>query len=97
MSGRALSENKALEGVRWLSWSDWRSHDLRKIARTGWVEIGVDYLIGEMLLNHTVGFSAETYINTSAENLKLDALQRWHSRLDEHGFSKIHGETVSEQ
>lgn len=93
MTGKAMSESTAFAGFRWISEGKWSSHDLRKLARTGWVEIGVDYLIGEMLLNHAVGFSAETYINTSAENLKLDALTRWHERLDEYGFNKIHGGT----
>ena len=91
MTGMAMSEAAAFAGFRWISGGNWSSHDLRKLARTGWVEIGVDYLIGEMLLNHAVGFSAETYINTSAENLKMDALIRWHARLDECGFDKIHG------
>lgn len=91
MTGKALNEASALSGFRWVSGGEWSSHDLRKLARTGWVEIGVDYLIGEMLLNHAVGFSAETYINTSAENLKLDALTRWHERLDRCGFNKVHG------
>lgn len=91
MTGKAMSEATAFAGFRWISGGNWSSHDLRKLARTGWVEIGVDYLIGEMLLNHAVGFSAETYINTSAENLKMDALTRWHARLDECGFDKIHG------
>ncbi len=91
MTGKAMSEATAFAGFRWISGGNWSSHDLRKLARTGWVEIGVDYLIGEMLLNHAVGFSAETYINTSAENLKMDALTRWHARLDECGFGKIHG------
>ncbi len=91
MTGKAMNESTAFAGFRWISGGKWSSHDLRKLARTGWVEIGVDYLIGEMLLNHAVGFSAETYINTSAENLKLDALTRWHDRLDECGFNKIHG------
>lgn len=90
ITGKAMSESAALAGFRWISDGKWSSHDLRKLARTGWVEIGVDYLIGEMLLNHAVGFSAETYINTSAENLKMDALTRWHERLDECGFNKIH-------
>ena len=90
VTGKVISEAAAFSGFRWISGGKWSSHDLRKLARTGWVEIGVDYLIGEMLLNHAVGFSAETYINTSADNLKLDALSRWHNRLDECGFDKIH-------
>lgn len=97
MTGKTINESAAFSGFRWMSSGKWSSHDLRKLARTGWVEIGVDYLIGEMLLNHAVGFSAETYINTSADNLKLDALNRWHARLDECGFDKIHSgiESVS--
>lgn len=90
MTGKIINEATVFSGFRWMSKGEWSSHDLRKLARTGWVEIGVDYLIGEMLLNHAVGFSAETYINTSAENLKLDALTRWHERLDKCGFNGIH-------
>lgn len=90
VTGKMISERSVYAGFRWMSSGQWSSHDLRKLARTGWVEIGVDYLIGEMLLNHAVGFSAETYINTSAENLKLEALNRWHERLDECGFTSIH-------
>ncbi len=89
-TGKIISEAAAFSEFRWMSKGEWSSHDLRKLARTGWVEIGVDYLIGEMLLNHAMGFSAETYINTSAENLKLDALSRWHNRLDELGFISVH-------
>lgn len=89
MSGQIISEANVYTGFRWMSGGQWSSHDLRKLARTGWVEIGVDYLIGEMLLNHAVGFSAETYINTSAEDLKLDALNRWHARLDGAGLSAV--------
>lgn len=89
LTGSMIKERDVYSGFRWMSGGKWSSHDLRKLARTGWVEIGVDYLIGEMLLNHAVGFSAETYINTSAENLKLDALTRWHERLDECGFNSI--------
>src|SRR5690554_4082555 len=49
MTGMAMSEATAFAGFRWISGGNWSSHDLRKLARTGWVEIGVDYLIGEML------------------------------------------------
>lgn len=95
-TGKIVTEAAAFSEFRWMSGGAWSSHDLRKLARTGWVEIGVDYLIGEMLLNHSMGFSAETYINTSAENLKLDALSRWHSRLDEFGFVGIHSPSNTE-
>lgn len=91
VSRKAMSESMALMHFRKLGKGEWTSHDLRKLARTGWVELGVDYLIGEMLLNHKMGFSAETYINTSAENMKLDALQRWHDLLSDSGMAVIWG------
>lgn len=86
---KAVTEAASFSGFRALSGGKWSSHDLRKLARTGWVELGVDYLIGEMLLNHGMSLMAETYINTSADDLKLDALTRWHARLDECGMAAL--------
>lgn len=95
LTNRGLSEQAALGEFRRLSRGQWSSHDLRKLARTGWVELGVDFLIGEMLLNHNMSLMAETYINTSADDLKLDALTRWHKRLDDSGLCALSQETVS--
>lgn len=89
MDGKVVTAAGAQALIRQLSAGRWSSHDLRKLARTGWVELGIDYLIGEMLLNHAMGFSAETYVNTSAADLKLDALTRWHAMLDENGLAKL--------
>lgn len=92
-TSRAIAESTAYVEFRKLSGGQWSSHDLRKLARTGWVELGVDYLIGEMLLNHNMSVAAETYVNTSADELKLDALTRWHERLDKCGMAAIGGGT----
>lgn len=89
VNGKTITAAMALAHIRTLSGGDWSSHDLRKLARTGWVELGIDYLIGEMLLNHAMGFSAETYVNTSAAELKHEALARWHEMLDENGLNKL--------
>ncbi len=91
--GKPISEKAASAIFTSLGAGQWSSHDLRKLARTGWAELGVDYLIGELLLNHAMGFAAQTYINTSADDLKLDALNRWHAWLDERGFAALHGGT----
>lgn len=90
-TAKPITESSTFAGFRKLSGGLWSSHDLRKLARTGWVELGVDYLIGEMLLNHGMSLMAETYINTSADELKLDALTRWHKRLDELGMNALTG------
>jgi len=94
-SGHPTSEKAASAIFAGLGGGQWSSHDLRKLARTGWAELGVDYLIGEMLLNHTMSSIAQAYIQTSADALKREALEKWHAWLDERGFAVIHGGTVA--
>ena len=76
-----------------LSRRDWTSHDVRKLARTAWMDLGVDYLVGEMLVNHALRNMDATYIHTTAEALKREALERWHNQLDQQGLSALTGET----
>lgn len=92
-SGHPISEKAASTLFARLGGGHWSSHDLRKLARTGWAELGVDYLIGEMLLNHTLTAIAQAYIQTSADSLKREALELWHRWLDARGFLQIHGQT----
>lgn len=89
--GQPLSASQASAMFRELSGRQWRSHDLRKLARTVWAEIGIDYLVGELLLNHSMGKLAGTYIKTTVADLRRDALERWHAWLDERGFVEAHG------
>jgi antirestriction protein ArdC len=77
-----------------LGQGEWTSHDLRKVARTAWVDLGVDFLIGELLINHTMGQNVKTYIHSWVEVGKRDALEKWHSWLDGRGFAAIH--TIAE-
>lgn len=65
----------------------WSSHDLRKVARSMWADLGVDYLIGELLLNHALDDLDAAYIHTHAMALKRDALERWHCYLESAGLS----------
>ncbi|NIF28856.1 tyrosine-type recombinase/integrase [Pantoea sp. Tr-811] len=76
-----------------LSCRQWTSHDVRKVARTCWMDLGVDYLVGEMLVNHALRNMDATYIHTTAEALKRQALERWHDHLDGLGLSTLTGET----
>lgn len=90
-SGKPMSEGQACAVFTRLGRGEWTSHDLRKLARTAWTDLGVDYLIGEMLVNHTLTRNVQTYIHTHAEQLKREALDKWHERLDAAGFGAIHG------
>ncbi|EGH14263.1 MULTISPECIES: hypothetical protein [Pseudomonas syringae group] len=78
-----------------LARGEWSSHDLRKVARTAWADLGVDYMVGEMLLNHAMKDLDATYIHTAAEGLKRQALEAWHNYLEQHGLTPLLGETYA--
>ncbi|MBB6286124.1 MULTISPECIES: tyrosine-type recombinase/integrase [unclassified Pseudomonas] len=90
-----ISDSQACAVFTRLGKGEWTSHDLRKVARTGWTDLGVDFLIGEMLVNHTMTRNVQTYIHTSAELLKREALVKWHDWLDGKGFNLIHRSTMT--
>lgn len=89
--GHCLSETQASAVFTRLGRGDWTSHDLRKVSRTTWTDLGIDGHIGEMLLNHTLGKIASTYIHTQAMEQRKLALEKWHAWLDRIGFAAIHG------
>jgi integrase len=91
--GAPLSPSKANTLFTDLAQGAWSSHDLRKVARTAWTDLGVDYMVGELLLNHAMKDLDATYIHTTAEALKRRALEAWHQQLDQHGFTALHTET----
>lgn len=91
--GAPLSPSKASTLFADLAQGTWSSHDLRKVARTAWTDLGVDYMVGELLLNHAMKDLDATYIHTTAEALKRRALEAWHQQLDQQGFAALHTET----
>ncbi|WP_313650654.1 tyrosine-type recombinase/integrase [Pseudomonas soli] len=91
--GLPLSETQASAVFTRLGQGAWTSHDLRKVSRTTWTDLGIDGHIGEMLLNHSLGKIASTYIHTQAMQQRRAALEKWHAWLDGIGFGAIHGLT----
>ncbi|WP_223511112.1 tyrosine-type recombinase/integrase [Pseudomonas sp. GL-B-19] len=89
--GKGMSKGQASAVFAGLGEGVWSSHDLRKLARTGWADLGIDFLIGEMLINHAMGHNVQAYIHTTVEERKRAALELWHAHLDGKGFSLIHG------
>ena len=57
--------------------ADWRLHDLRRTARTGFGRIGVPPHIAELLINHVKGGVQAVYDKYSYQAEKRDALARW--------------------
>lgn len=88
---RPITERQASEQFARLGGGDWTSHDLRKVAASTWLDLGVDTLIIDLLLNHKVKGVNQAYIHTHAEERKRDAMERWHSWLDDRGFALLHG------
>ncbi|MDH1101115.1 site-specific integrase [Pseudomonas mosselii] len=91
--GLPLSETQASAVFTRLGQGAWTSHDLRKVSRSTWTDLGIDGHIGEMLLNHSLGKIASTYIHTQAMQQRRAALEKWHVWLDGIGFGAIHGLT----
>ena len=95
--GAPLTDNQGQSLIASISGGEWTSHDLRKIARTLWLDLGVDYFIGELLLNHDIPDLQAAYIHTHAETLKRDALERWHLWLESKGLPFFATETGPRQ
>lgn len=89
--GGRLSDTRAHRLMREISGHAWTSHDLRKLMRSSLADLSVDHAVGELLINHTLGITAETYLTRDALTRRMEALERWHGRLDEIGFSAAHG------
>lgn len=89
--GNRLSSTRASAMFRSISGRKWCSHDLRKLMRASLSELGVDHFIAERLINHSLGKTAETYLTRDVAGRCREALELWHARLDECGFSIAHG------
>lgn len=85
--GARLAATSASSMFRALSGGKWSSHDLRKLMRDCLADLGIDYFIGERLINHSLGKVSETYLTRDVMERCREALERWHARLDECGFS----------
>lgn len=91
--GKPIAEGMACCIFRHIGQGVWTSHDLRKLARTGWADLGVDHLVGELLINHAMGHNVKVYIQSDVMARKREALEKWHAHLDQKGFALIRGLT----
>jgi integrase len=91
--GAGLSEGRASAVFARVGKGEWTSHDLRKLARTCWADIGIDHLIGELLINHAMGHNVKVYVQSGVMARKRDALIKWNAHLDGKGFGLIHALT----
>jgi len=85
---KAQSPNTSSRTISSIANGEWTAHDIRKYARSSWLEHGVDYIIGEILLNHSLSKLDQSYIQTTAMNLCREALVDWSETLVDIGLPK---------
>jgi hypothetical protein len=88
-----MSRSQAFAIFARLGAGEWTSHDLRKLAPSIWANLGVDSLVGKLLLNHTLTELERTYFQAMGEAVKRNALERWHGWLDAQGFDALQDKT----
>lgn len=83
LNGKPISKNQSQELIRSTAKGKYRSHDLRKLARSTWVEMQLDYWVSERLLNHRQTKQDQAYIGdkVNSYDVKLSALQQYHDLL----------------
>ena len=90
-NGQPINAKQADQLFKPLGAGEWTSHDLRKVARTCWADLGVEFQVGEFLLNHQLPGISATYIHTTLKQQKRDALESWNVWLNDRGFAQLTG------
>lgn len=83
---RPIPPTSASELIGKVSAGKWSAHDLRKLARTAWMDLGTDYLVAEFMLNHTLRGVDKTYIHTHADTQMRQSLSTYHEWLNKQGL-----------
>lgn len=78
---KPLNEVQANEYVNQVGKGNWTAHDLRKLARDMWLDLSVDYIVGEQLINHALSGLNQAYIHTHMEEQKRRAIEIWHDHI----------------
>ncbi len=65
------------------------SHDLRILFRTVIADLGVDTVVGERLVNHSLPVLIRTYMKSTLDKGMSKAIEQYHSYLIDAGFSSV--------
>lgn len=79
---KEFTHNDAQKLIRAVSAGKFSAHDLRKLARSAWATIGIDYWVGERMLNHKQKGLDAVYIKADALDVKHAALTQYHEWLN---------------
>ncbi|HIF9260439.1 TPA: tyrosine-type recombinase/integrase [Photobacterium damselae] len=89
-----ISRTEANTRYQCVSQRQWTSHHCRKLASSRLADLGVDKFVVERIINHKMSNLDQTYIHTTTENLKREAIETYHAWLDTQGFFIFHQKTV---
>lgn len=93
-----LSSSTLSRWIKKLSQGDYSAHDFRKLARSVWADLNVDYMVGERLLNHAMSKLDEAYFQTLIKEPKRQAIEQYHDWLCGRGLdlfcNGFEGETI---
>lgn len=87
---RSICESTAGKLIKQFSDGAFSAHDFRKLARSIWADLNIDYMVGERLLNHSLSKLDEAYFQTLISGPKRDAIEQYHKHLDGLGFAEFH-------
>ena len=76
-----MSASAADKAVREASKRKFSAHDIRKLARSVWATVGIDYWVAERLLNHKQKGLDLVYIKADSMDVKRKALEQYHEWL----------------
>ncbi len=69
-----------------IRFKDFTSHALRKLCRTIIADMGVDTMVGERILNHSLPVLLRTYVHSTLDRGVVAALEAYHQHLIKRGF-----------
>ncbi|MGL4504951.1 MAG: tyrosine-type recombinase/integrase [Aeromonas sobria] len=87
-SGKSLDVSLMHKEIKAASGGKWTSHELRKLTRTLLTDLGVEWVVGERILNHAQKDLDKTYNAALMEAQKLKALTTHSDMLEQAGAYK---------
>ncbi|MGL4507007.1 MAG: tyrosine-type recombinase/integrase [Aeromonas sobria] len=85
-SGKALDVSQHHKEIKAHNRGEWTSHELRKLARTLLTDQGVEWVVGERILNHAQKDLDKTYNAALMEAQKLRALTVHSDEMEQEGL-----------
>jgi len=92
--GDCILSQDASKWVLSIAHKNWSAHDCRKFARTTWLDQDVDFIIGELIINHKIPEVSSKYLHTTAEKQKIAALTHYHKYLFSIGLERLLTKTL---